>query len=80
MGKRLRGSNRPHLGAVGIPGLQAGEDVKTTKPTIDHILAPKPALRPRIYAYSIADAAHAGLSKVGVGDRLRRELAATVEN
>jgi len=28
---------------------------------IDHILAPKPSLRPRIYAYSIDDAAHAGL-------------------
>ncbi len=32
---------------------------------IDEILAPKPEARPRIYAYSIADAAHAGLLKVG---------------
>lgn len=35
------------------------------KPTIEEILAPKPTARPRIYAYSIADPAHAGLLKVG---------------
>ena len=35
------------------------------KPTVDEILAPKPEARPRIYAYSIADAAHKGLLKVG---------------
>ncbi|HNY42881.1 MAG TPA: hypothetical protein PKJ41_20930, partial [Bryobacteraceae bacterium] len=35
------------------------------KPTIEEILAPKPVARPRIYAYSIADPAHAGLLKVG---------------
>lgn len=35
------------------------------KPTIDEILTPKPEVRPRIYAYTIADAAHAGLLKVG---------------
>ncbi len=33
--------------------------------TIDEILASKPTARPRIYAYSIADRAHAGLLKVG---------------
>ena len=33
--------------------------------TIDEILAPKPAARPRIYCYSIHDNAHAGLLKVG---------------
>jgi hypothetical protein len=33
--------------------------------TLEEILAPKPDARPRIYAYSIADAAHAGLLKVG---------------
>ena len=33
--------------------------------TIEEILAPKPEARPRIYAYSIADPAHAGLLKVG---------------
>src|SRR5689334_21246954 len=36
-----------------------------SKPTIDEILPPNPASRPRIYAYSIADEAHAGLLKVG---------------
>ncbi len=36
-----------------------------SKPTIEEILAPKPEARPRIYAYSIADKAHAGLLKVG---------------
>lgn len=33
--------------------------------TIEEILAPKPQSRPRIYAYSIDDAAHQGLLKVG---------------
>lgn len=32
---------------------------------IEQILAPKPEARPRIYAYAIADAAHAGLLKIG---------------
>ena len=36
-----------------------------SKHTIEDILAPKPQARPRIYAYSIADEAHAGLLKVG---------------
>ena len=35
-----------------------------TRP-IDEILAPKPEARPRIYAYAIHDAGHAGLLKVG---------------
>ena len=35
------------------------------KPTIDEVLPPKPEARPRIYAYSIADAAHHGQLKVG---------------
>lgn len=35
------------------------------KPTVEEILAPKPDARPRIYAYSIDDAAHKGLLKVG---------------
>lgn len=33
--------------------------------TIEEILAPKPEAQPRLYAYSIADEAHAGLLKVG---------------
>ena len=33
--------------------------------SIDEILPAKPRLRPRIYAYSIDDAAHAGLLKIG---------------
>ena len=36
-----------------------------SKPSIDEILPPKPEARPRIYAYSIDDEAHAGLLKVG---------------
>src|SRR5437016_9324980 len=32
---------------------------------IEQILTPKPEARPRIYAYSIDDKAHAGLLKVG---------------
>jgi len=35
------------------------------KPTIEQILALKPDVRPRIYAYSIDDQAHQGLLKVG---------------
>ncbi|QFY90552.1 GIY-YIG nuclease family protein [Magnetovirga frankeli] len=38
-------------------------------PSIEQILAPKPQARPRIYAYSIADAAHQGLLKVGQTSR-----------
>src|SRR5215212_4162483 len=37
--------------------------------TIEEILAPKPEARPRIYAYSIDDAAHKGLLKVGQTSR-----------
>lgn len=37
--------------------------------TIEQILTPKPIVRPRIYAYSIADAAHAGQLKVGQTSR-----------
>ncbi len=37
----------------------------TSRPTIDQILKTKPEARPRIYAYAIDDAAHAGLLKVG---------------
>jgi hypothetical protein len=37
----------------------------TMTKTIEEILAPKPEARPRIYAYSIDDKAHAGLLKVG---------------
>jgi len=33
--------------------------------TIDQLLAPRPAARPRIYAYSIADEAHNGVLKIG---------------
>ncbi len=56
------------------------------KPTVEEILAPKPEARPRIYAYSIADAAHAGLLKVGqttrdVKKRVSEQLrTAAVEN
>src|SRR2546421_392147 len=39
--------------------------VTMSKQTIEEILAPKPEARPRIYAYSIHDEAHAGLLKVG---------------
>ncbi len=36
-----------------------------SKPSIEEILVLKPEARPRIYAYSIADEAHAGLLKLG---------------
>lgn len=35
------------------------------KPTVEEILTPKPAARPRVYAYSIADVAHEGMLKIG---------------
>jgi hypothetical protein len=35
------------------------------KPSIEEILTLKPEVRPRIYAYAIADAAHAGHLKIG---------------
>jgi hypothetical protein len=46
-----------------------------TKP-IETILAPKPVLRPRIYAYTIDDAAHAGLLKIGQTTRDVRQRVA----
>ena len=39
------------------------------KPDINEILLPKPEAHPRIYAYAIADKAHAGLLKVGQTSR-----------
>lgn len=48
-----------------MPVSDRGTATPMSKPTIDEILAPKPAARPRIYAYAIADAAHAGLLKIG---------------
>ena len=50
--------------------------VTMNKPTIEEILAPKPEFRPRIYAYAIADAAHAGLLKVGQTTRDVRQRVA----
>jgi hypothetical protein len=44
--------------------------------TIEEILAPKPEARPRIYAYSIADAAHKGLLKVGQTTRAVKQRVA----
>ncbi|MCC7438561.1 MAG: DEAD/DEAH box helicase family protein [Armatimonadetes bacterium] len=44
--------------------------------SIEEILAPRPQPRPRIYAYSIADAAHAGLLKVGQTTRDVRQRVA----
>ncbi|MBN2685776.1 MAG: hypothetical protein JXR40_10905 [Pontiellaceae bacterium] len=44
--------------------------------SIEQILSPKPEARPRIYAYSIDDAAHAGLLKVGQTTRdVKRRVA-----
>jgi hypothetical protein len=43
-----------------------------SQPAIEVILAPRPAARPRIYAYAIDDAAHAGLLKVGQVIRLEK--------
>jgi hypothetical protein len=54
--------------------------------TIEEILTPKPEARPRIYACSIADAAHRGLLKVGqttrdVKQRVAEQLkTAAIEN
>ena len=53
--------------------------------TIDEILAPKPEARPRIYAYSIDDEAHAGLLKVGqttrdVKQRVAEQLKQSVQD
>lgn len=44
--------------------------------TIEEILAPKPEVHPRIYAYSIDDAAHRGLLKVGQTVRAVQERVA----
>jgi hypothetical protein len=44
--------------------------------TIEQILTPRPNARPRIYAYSITDRAHAGLLKVGQTTRNVKERVA----
>jgi hypothetical protein len=47
-----------------------------SKPAIEDILTPKPEVRPRIYAYSIADEAHKGLLKIGQTTRdVKRRVA-----
>lgn len=46
------------------------------KPHIEEILTPKPEARPRIYAYAIADAAHADLLKIGQTTRDVRQRVA----
>ena len=47
---------------------------------IEEILAPKPQARPRIYAYAIADAAHAGLLKIGQTTRdVKQRIAEQVQ-
>ncbi|TDE86772.1 DEAD/DEAH box helicase family protein [Deinococcus sp. S9] len=48
----------------------------TTKPTTEQLLPPRPQARPRLYAYSIDDAAHAGLLKVGQTTRDVRQRVA----
>jgi hypothetical protein len=44
--------------------------------TVEEILTPKPEVRPRIYAYSIADEAHKGLLKIGQTTRDVRQRVA----
>jgi hypothetical protein len=44
--------------------------------SVGEILAPKPEGRPRIYAYSIDDEAHAGLLKIGQTTRDVRQRVA----
>lgn len=46
------------------------------KPTLEELFATKPAARLRIYAYSIDDAAHAGLLKIGQTTRDVRQRVA----
>ena len=47
-----------------------------SKTTIEEILAPKPEVQPRIYAYTIDDEAHRGLLKVGQTTRdVKRRVA-----
>ncbi|MER2599599.1 MAG: restriction endonuclease [Caldilineales bacterium] len=57
-----------------------------TKPTIEEIFTPRPEAQPRLYAYSIDDAAHAGQLKIGqttrsVQQRVAEQLkTATIKN
>ncbi|ABF45225.1 type III restriction system endonuclease, helicase [Deinococcus geothermalis DSM 11300] len=46
------------------------------KPTTEQLLPPRPQARPRLYAYSIDDAAHAGLLKIGQTTRDVRQRVA----
>lgn len=51
--------------SLSLSGLFDPWGVTMSKPAIEEILSEKPASRPRIYAYSIADTAHAGQLKIG---------------
>src|SRR5437763_1814698 len=51
--------------SIRVPAPRVLKEAWMPKPTIEEMLAPKPESRPRIYAYSIDDAAHKGLVKVG---------------
>ena len=52
------------------------QDPPAEKPTTEQLLPPRPQARPRLYAYSIDDAAHAGLLKVGQTTRDVRQRVA----
>ena len=58
-------SPRPSPPSDGGEGVNPPSNSASMSKTIEEILAPKPEARPRIYAYSIDDKAHAGLLKVG---------------
>src|SRR5262245_32580020 len=63
---RSPSSSRRSLSTTTIlPMMLHPTTMTTSRPTIEEILAPKPEVRPRIYAYSIDDKAHKGLLKVG---------------
>src|SRR3982751_1941732 len=70
---RCSSMNKPAIDLSAAP-----ENLRRT-PTIEEVLTPKPEVRPRIYAYAIADNAHQGLLKVGqttrdVGQRVAEQL------
>ena len=52
------------------------QDPPAEKPTTEQLLPPRPQARPRLYAYSIDDAAHAGLLKIGQTTRDVRQRVA----
>lgn len=69
-------SSNPKLLSGVIDARESAAGPKMTRSAVDQVLVAKPAVRPRVYAYSIKDQPHKGLLKVGQTTRdVKRRVA-----